>query len=66
MISHALPCSPPIASVPQTVAMHSPRHRLTLLNHNLRWIDWPHSHGDPNEYWNRLGAKKCVSPYDRF
>ena len=25
-----------------------------------RWIDWPHSHGDPNEYWQRLGARKFI------
>lgn len=25
-----------------------------------RWIDWPHSHGDPNEYWQRLGTRKFI------
>ena len=44
----------------QTVAMASPRHRRSLVNHNMRWIDWPHSHGDPNEYWQRLGARQYV------
>ena len=37
----------PDESILQTIAMHS-RHKYTLLNHNLRWIDWPHSYGDPN------------------
>ncbi|KOO30866.1 xylosyltransferase 2 [Chrysochromulina tobinii] len=50
----------PDESLLQTVAMHSPRHRSTLINHNLRWIDWPHSHGDPNEYWNKLGARQYI------
>ena len=50
----------PDESLVQTVAMHSPRHRSTLINHNLRWIDWPHSHGDPNEYWNKLGARQYI------
>ena len=44
----------------QTMAMHSPEHRASLVNHNLRWIDWPHSHGDPTEYWNALGARKFI------
>ena len=35
-------------------------YRSTLINHNLRWIDWPHSHGDPNEYWNKLGARQYI------
>ena len=34
--------------------MHSP-FKQNLLNHNLRWIDWPHQHGDAQEYWNRVG-----------
>ena len=35
-------------------------HARRLLNHNLRWIDWPHSHGDPNEYWNQLGSRSYI------
>ena len=50
----------PDESVFQTIAMHSAQHKRLLLNHNLRWIDWPHSHGDPNEYWGRLGSRKYV------
>ena len=38
----------------QTAVMHSP-YKASLLNHNLRWIDWPHQHGDAQEYWNRVG-----------
>ena len=34
--------------------MHSP-FKQNLLNHNLRWIDWPHQHGDAQEYWDRIG-----------
>ncbi|KAL1526060.1 hypothetical protein AB1Y20_020881 [Prymnesium parvum] len=43
----------------QTVVMHSP-FKNSLLNHNLRWIDWPHQYGDANEYWERLGGRKYV------
>ena len=50
----------PDESMLQTMAMHSPEHRASLVNHNLRWIDWPHSHGDPTEYWNALGARKFI------
>ena len=44
----------PDESLLQTAAMHSP-HKASLLNHNLRWIDWPHQHGDAQAYWNRVG-----------
>ena len=44
----------PDESLLQTAVMHSP-HKASLLNHNLRWIDWPHQHGDAQEYWNRVG-----------
>jgi hypothetical protein len=30
----------------QTVLMHSP-HRAGLVNHNMRYISWPHFDGDP-------------------
>ena len=50
----------PDESILQTILMHSPIHKRLLVNHNLRWIDWPHSHGDPNEYWNALGARKYI------
>uniref|UniRef100_A0A7S3EQP7 protein xylosyltransferase n=1 Tax=Haptolina ericina TaxID=156174 RepID=A0A7S3EQP7_9EUKA len=43
----------------QTAAMHSP-FMSTLVNHNMRWIDWPHQHGDATEYWRRLGIQKYV------
>ena len=36
----------PDESIFQTIAMHSAPHKRALLNHNLRWIDWPHQHGD--------------------
>ena len=37
-----------------TVLMHSP-HKHTLVNTNLRYIMWPHNHGDPTSYWARMG-----------
>lgn len=50
----------PDESMLHTIAMHSPAHRHSLLNHNLRWIDWPHQYGDPNEYWQRLGSRGYI------
>ena len=50
----------PDESIFQTIAMHSPSHRHSLLNHNLRWIDWPHAHGDPNDYWKKLGSRGYI------
>jgi hypothetical protein len=38
----------------QTLAMSSP-YSETVVKHNLRWIDWPHYHGDPGEYWTSVG-----------
>jgi len=43
----------------QTAVMHSP-FAASLVNHNMRWIDWPHQHGDATEYWQRLGLQKYV------
>ena len=37
-----------------TALMHSP-HRHTLVNTNLRYIMWPHHHGDPTSYWATMG-----------
>ena len=50
----------PDESIFQTIVMNAPLHRQHLLNHNLRWIDWPHAHGDPNVYWNALGARAYI------
>ena len=44
----------PDESFLQTVVMHSP-FKQTLLNHNMRWIYWPHQDGDAQEYWDRVG-----------
>ena len=49
----------PDESLLQTFVMHT-GHKVRLINHNLRWIDWPHSHGDPNVYWHRLGHRQYV------
>lgn len=38
----------------QTVLAHSPMN-ASVLKHNLRWIDWPHYHGDPGSYWSTVG-----------
>ena len=49
----------PDESFLQTTVMHSPfRHQL--INHNMRWIDWPHTYGDPNEYWTKVGMATSV------
>tara|TARA_B100000513_G_scaffold194115_1_gene122431 strand:+ start:56 stop:994 length:939 start_codon:yes stop_codon:yes gene_type:complete len=45
----------------QTVLMDSP-FRSTLINNNLRHIRWPHMHGDPNEYWARMGWAHVGGP----
>ena len=45
----------------QTALMNSPL-RETLINHNLRYIDWPHGYGDPNAYWHSVGAKHIAGP----
>jgi len=44
----------PDESLLQTAVMHSP-FKASLLNHNLRWIDWPHQHGDAQAYWDKVG-----------
>ena len=49
----------PDESFLQTTVMHSPfRHQL--INHNMRWIDWPHTYSDPNEYWTKVGMATSV------
>jgi len=45
----------------QTALMNSPLHD-TLVNHNLRFIDWPHGYGDPSAYWHSVGAKHAAGP----
>ena len=37
----------------QSVLMNSPL-RSSLVNHNLRYIDWPHGYGDPSAYWRAV------------
>ena len=39
----------------QSALMASP-HRSRLVNHNLRYIDWPHGYGDPNAYYHTVRA----------
>ena len=35
----------------QTALMNAPAAvRGSLVNHNLRYIDWPHGYGDPSAY----------------
>ena len=45
----------------QTALMNSP-HRGTVVNHNLRYIDWPHGYGDPNAYWQTVGSRHAAGP----
>jgi len=45
----------------QTVLMHSP-YKQTLINANMRWIFWPHYHGDPTSYWLRMGMSFVGGP----
>ena len=45
----------------QTALQHSPFGRH-LVNHNLRYIDWPHGYGDPNAYWMAMGARHVSGP----
>ena len=45
----------------QTALMNSPL-RASLVNHNLRYIDWPHGYGDPAAYWKAVGAKHFSGP----
>ena len=45
----------------QTVLMHSP-YKDTLVNHNMRYIYWPHFDGDPTSYWARMGASFIGGP----
>ena len=44
-----------------TALMHSP-HRHTLVNTNLRYIMWPHHHGDPTSYWASMGVDSIGGP----
>ena len=41
--------------------MNSPL-RLHLVNHNLRYIDWPHGYGDPSAYWRSVGQRHASGP----
>ena len=50
----------PDESIFQTIMMNSP-FRRRLVNHNMRWIEWPHqTYQDPNKYWEMLGARQYV------
>ena len=51
----------PDESFVQTVLMHSP-HRPSLVNHNMRYIYWPHYDGDPASYWVRMGHSFIGGP----
>ena len=45
-----------------TVAMHS-RYRHSIINHNFRYLDWPHAKfDDPNDYWAQLGWHTLGGP----
>ena len=45
----------------QTVLMHSP-FRSSLVNHNMRYIYWPHFDGDPTAYWMKMGHSFIGGP----
>jgi len=45
----------------QSALMNSPL-RQSLVNHNLRYIDWPHGYGDPSAYWRAVGLKHASGP----
>ena len=45
----------------QTALQHSP-FRESIVNHNLRYIDWPHGYGDPNAYWASMGGRHISGP----
>mgnify|MGYP006161391625 CR=1 FL=1 len=45
----------------QTVLMSSP-HNGSLVNHNMRYIYWPHYDGDPAVYWARMGYSFIGGP----
>ena len=45
----------------QTVLMHSP-HAESLVNHNMRYIYWPHFDGDPTSYWAKMGHSFIGGP----
>ena len=45
----------------QTALMDSP-FASTLVNHNLRYIYWPHFDGDPTAYWARMGYSYIGGP----
>ena len=32
------------------------------VNHNLRYIDWPHGYGDPSAYWRAVGLAHASGP----
>ena len=45
----------------QTVLMSSP-FRPSLVNHNMRYIYWPHYDGDPTSYWIKMGHEFIGGP----
>ena len=45
----------------QSALMNSPL-RDSLVNHNLRYIDWPHGYGDPSAYWRAVGLAHASGP----
>ena len=47
----------------QTALMNAPTAiRRSLVNHNLRYIDWPHGYGDPTAYWRAVGMRHASGP----
>ncbi|KAJ1634961.1 core-2/I-branching enzyme-domain-containing protein [Pavlovales sp. CCMP2436] len=50
-------------AVVQTALMATgPELRARLRNHNLRYIDWPHGYGNPEQYWREAGEAHDGGP----
>ena len=39
-----------------------PHPERDQVNHNLRYIDWPHGYGDPSAYWRAVGLAHASGP----
>ena len=46
----------------QSALMASAAMRSTLINHNLRYIDWPHGYGDPVKYYQSVDSRHWSGP----
>jgi hypothetical protein len=46
----------------QSALMASTAMRSTLINHNLRYIDWPHGYGDPVKYYQSVDSRHWSGP----